>query len=97
MASWRTVQFFIYHYGVCEVQVDVDERDGLRCTCPMYANKSRCPHSKWVRMRMAANSGHYPLQLANKNFDENKILEAVKDPLTFRDFVLHHTRIEVID
>jgi hypothetical protein len=97
MARWRTVQFFIYHYGVCEVQLDVDEKDGMRCTCPMFDSKSRCNHSKWVRMRMNINQGHYPLQLTSKNMDENVLLNAVKNPDLFRDLVLHHTRIEVID
>lgn len=97
MHSWRTVQFFLYHFGVCEVEIDVDTRDTLRCTCPMYKNKSRCNHARWVQMRMNINNGHYPLQLSSKTLDENKILQAIKDPKKFREFVLHNTRVEVID
>lgn len=97
MARWRTIQFFLYHFGVCEVQIDTDQIEGVKCTCPQFTSKKRCNHAKWVTMRINVNGGHYPLQLVTKNLDENVILTAMKDTERFRELVLKNTRIEVID
>jgi hypothetical protein len=43
------------------------------------------------------NAGHYPLQLSSKAFDEQEIHLALKNQKKFRNFVLHNTRIEVLD
>lgn len=97
MTNWRTIQFFIFHYGVCEVQIDVDDSDNMQCTCPLWPIRKRCTHSKWVRIKMNMNAGHYPLQLSSKAFDEQEIHLALKNQKKFRNFVLHNTRIEVLD
>ena len=97
MTNWRTIQFFIFHFGVCEVQIDVDDSDNIRCDCPLWSSRRGCHHSKWVRTKMNMNSGHYPLQLSSKKINEEEIQRAIKSQQKFRKFVLQNTRIEVLD
>ncbi|CAB4123902.1 hypothetical protein UFOVP45_54 [uncultured Caudovirales phage] len=93
--DWRTVQLFLEDDGVCEVEVDADNHDTIRCTCKSYKSSSKCKHSKYVRKSMEENNGAYSIRI-NNDVPEDEALQAMSNSVTFRDFVIKYAKVEVI-
>lgn len=96
MTDWRLVQIFLSDDGVFEVEADAEDYAKMRCTCPVSAGSRRCKHIKLVRKRINENDGTYRIQIPNDISDE-AIMEAMEDPDMFRELIIHHSKIEVID
>jgi hypothetical protein len=93
--TWRTLQFFISSQGVCEVQSDDTSTKKLRCTCREFNLLARCKHVKFVKERIG-DSGVFTVKLSEDTDDEN-VTAAMHDPELFRNFLIHHAKIEVIE
>ena len=94
-SRWRTLQVFLSpKIGVYEVEINRANKN-LRCSCPGWRARGECKHTRFVKNRIEANKGTYPLDLtqrkATKNFD---LAEASEEE--FRDFVLTYGHIEVL-
>jgi len=94
--TWRTVQVFLEDYGVIEVEVDQENNQKARCTCPGFMRAGRCKHTKHVKDVMAENDGHYSIHIP-VDVDEAEAIRALRDPELFRDFVIKYGKVEVID
>ena len=94
--DWRTVQLFVGLEGVSEVDLDAESGKKLRCTCASYRKASGCKHTKFVSKHMADNEGHYSIQVPNDVPDEDAIL-AMGNYEDFRQFIIKHAKVEVID
>lgn len=94
--QWRTVQIFLEDYGVVEVEIDQDNSQKARCTCPQFDKSARCKHTKYVKSVMAENDGHYAIQVKTE-VNENDAVVAMLDATAFRDFVVKYAKVEVID
>lgn len=94
--SWRTVQLFLEDNGVCEVEIDQDNKSRVRCNCPAFSKVSRCKHVKHVREQMATNQGHYSIQIP-LDIDETEAIAAIDNAEEFRNFVVKYGKVEVID
>jgi hypothetical protein len=93
--KWRTIQFFISANGVCEVQSDDTSTKKLRCTCRDFALLARCKHIKFVKERIG-ETGIFTVKLAEDTDSEN-IIAAMDNPDLFREFLIHHAKIEVLE
>jgi hypothetical protein len=93
--NWRTVQFFLGDNGVAEVLVDAENHNKVMCTCKLFEKSQKCPHSIKVRMRMRSNDGHYKIQIPDGIPDET-VIEAMKTAESFRDFILHYGKVEIL-
>jgi len=96
MTDWRLVQIFLSEDGVFEVETDADDYTKMRCTCPVSNGSRRCKHIKLIRKRINDNDGTYRIQLPSDISDE-AIMEAMEDPEMFRELIIHHSKIEVLD
>jgi hypothetical protein len=94
--EWRTVQMFLSPDGVFEVEIDADNSKKVRCSCPTFQRSARCQHAKHVKKYMSENDGHYSISIPETVEDE-EAFEAMADPKLFREFVLKHGKVEVID
>lgn len=94
--KWRTVQLFLEEYGVCEVEVDQENNQKARCTCPGFNRTGRCKHVKHVRDMMNANDGHYSIHIPVE-VEEEEAINAFADASKFRDFIIKYGKVEVID
>lgn len=92
--KWRTIQFFISENGVCEVQSDDSSSKKLRCTCKDFSILARCKHVKFVKERIG-ESGVFTVKLA-EDIDSENVIAAMNDPELFREFLIHHAKIEVL-
>jgi hypothetical protein len=93
--EWRTAQFFLEEEGICEVEVDDDQHNKLRCSCVGFAKAARCKHTKFVRDAMDANGGALQIQIPADMSDEEAIL-AMMNKDSFREFVIKYGKVEVI-
>ena len=95
MPDWRILQVFLSpkRPAVYEVQMDSATRD-LRCTCPANTGARTCRHIKFARARMTQCGGTYPLRVNAASVADYDAAE--QNPETYRAFILHHTRIEVL-
>lgn len=97
MLSRRLIQVFLSaksstHPGIYEVSVDAN--DNLFCTCPGGVATGECKHTKFVKAKMDANKGTYPLEINKKAKPEEAELARQSNDL-FRDFIIKFGRIEV--
>lgn len=92
--DWRVVQLFLSSVGVFEVEIDVVNKD-LRCTCPLWAKRSDCKHSRFVSEKLAKNNGQYSIVIPD-NVDEDEAVAAHEDPVKFREFLIKYSKIEVL-
>lgn len=76
---------------VVEVYLETDT-DELWCSC---GRKRLCRHIEMVQGRMAANGGFYPMVYVSKP-SRRDVAKATLNPDEYREFVLKHTRIEVL-
>ena len=96
MPDWRTLQLFLEDDGVHEVEADSEDYQKMRCTCPMYKSGRRCKHMRYVRKRLEENGGTYSIQIPADVADD-VVISAIKDPVVFRQFIIDHAKIEVIE
>jgi hypothetical protein len=94
--KWCTVQLFLEEYGVAEVEVDQEHNKKVRCNCPSFSRMARCKHAKYVKENMERNNGHYSIHIPME-VDEKDAIEALRDPVLFRDFIIKYGKVEVID
>jgi hypothetical protein len=94
--EWRTVQIFLEDYGVVEVEIDQDNNQKVRCTCPTFSKAARCKHTKYVKNVMANNDGHYSIQVKTE-VNEADAINAMSNADSFRNFVVKYAKVEVID
>jgi hypothetical protein len=95
-SRWRTVQLFIsaQFAGIFEVEINTETKK-TRCNCPVFTQKTKCKHTKFVDGRLVNNSGHYSI-LVPHDVSEDLALEASEDPKKFREFVLKYAKVEVL-
>lgn len=94
--EWRTVQFFLEEDYVAEVQIDDDDKRKVRCTCDKFPKLARCKHTNFVKRKIAENGGTYTIVVPS-DIPEEVAITAMKDPKAFREFVIWHADIEVLD
>ncbi len=94
--KWRTVQIFLEDYGVAEVEVNQENNQQARCTCPGFSKSGRCKHTKHVKDVMSENDGHYSIHIPME-VDEEEAIRAMHDGDLFRSFVIKYGKVEVID
>ena len=68
--------------------------ENLYCTCPGYKGRSTCKHVKFVKARIDANNGSYPLEISDKATKEEADLAKASDD-NFREFIIKYGKIEV--
>jgi hypothetical protein len=96
MNATRTVQFFISENlnpgGIYEVSVDGKKQ--FACTCPGFAGRATCKHTKFVVARVKQNHGTYPLEISSRVTDADAE-KATESSEAFRDFIIKFGKIEV--
>ena len=96
MQDARTVQFFISETlnpgGIYEVKINADK--ALICTCPGFAGRGICNHTKFVSARVKQNKGTYPLEVSTRCTKE-EAEQAVESHEAFREFIIKYGKIEV--
>jgi len=96
MNTSRTVQFFISENlspgGIYEVSVN--NKKEFACTCPGFAGRATCKHTKFVVARVKQNHGTYPLEISSRvtDADAEKATESAE---SFREFIIKFGKIEV--
>lgn len=95
--KWRTVQIFLEptNYNIYEAQINQESGEDVRCNCRVFASNKFCKHSKFVKDSMKKNGGHYAVQISNDISDE-EVTAAMEDSESFRKFIIHNAKIEVI-
>ena len=96
----RILQIFLTENppGVCEVgAVDLDNKTArLRCTCSLWSPETHCVHHVFVVNGMRKGEVvTYPVEILGKVTPE-EIAKAVTNLDTYREFMLHRSRIEVL-
>jgi hypothetical protein len=94
--EWRTVQLFLSEDGVAEVELDADNPTKLRCTCKRFERASSCKHIAFVRKSMDENEGHFLIQIP-QDVPDDEAIEAMREYDSFRNFVIKHCKVEVLD
>jgi len=94
--EWRTVQVFLDDAGVSEVEVNLDDSSDVRCNCAQFKKSKECKHGNFVLGKMEDNGGHFSIQVPD-TVDEDVSMNAFQSAESFRDFVLHYAKIEVLD
>lgn len=96
MTSWYPLQFFLSTEGVCEVEADSKDHRNLRCTCKTYRSTKRCKHTKFIAKKIEDNDGKYSVSVNSEDVSDEEIEQAMSSPETFRDFLVHRSKIEFI-
>ena len=94
--EWRTVQLFLDPEGVVEVQIDHENHSKLRCNCDAFNTYARCKHVKYVRDEMRKNDGHYSIEV-NEDVPDEEAITAMLSAESFRNFVVRHAKIKVLE
>lgn len=97
MEETRLVQIFLGGSntpgpGIYEVSLAKDKT--LLCTCPGYAGRSSCKHTKFVAARVRQNNGTYPLEISTRVTPEDAE-KAQASSESFREFIIKFGKIEV--
>lgn len=95
--KWRTIQIFLdsKEYQIYEVQLNPEDNSNLRCNCKFFVMTKGCKHVEFVKKIMRKNKGHYSVQVPEK-INEVDVMKAMETPEDFRNFIIHHGKIEVI-
>lgn len=94
--EWRTLQLFLDSDGVCEVEADYQDYEIMRCSCGSFAISKKCKHLRYVRRQILKNGGTYSIKISSA-IDDETIVDAMRTSASFREFVLKHAKIEVLD
>lgn len=94
-SQWRTVQQFIsaQGVGVFEVELDTATKE-TRCNCPVWKKRNTCKHVSFVNNKIQTK-GHYSITVPIE-IPEELAIEANESPETFREFVVHYAKVEVL-
>lgn len=76
-------------------EVSTSESGSLFCTCPGFAGRKSCKHTKLVQARIDNNHGHYPLEITNRATQEEAD-KAKKSNEEYRKFIIKYGKIEVV-
>ena len=90
--EWRTIQFFISENGVCEVLVNTDHPESMRCTCRRFKLVGKlfsCKHVKFMYQELVVKQGSVRIEIP-EDLDDATIDEMLDDPKLFRDHLLHY-------
>ena len=93
--TWQTLQLFLSDDGVHEVEATSDDYRKMRCTCSVYKTGKRCKHIRFIRRHVEDNDGNYSIYIP-EHLTEGELDEALESPETFRELLIHYSRIEVI-
>jgi hypothetical protein len=75
-------------------EVTTDPKGELYCTCPGFAGRRTCKHTKFVQARIDGNKGIYPLEISQKATQEDAE-KAKESTEAFREFIIKFGKIEV--
>jgi len=96
--SQHLLQVFLSFRGnnpsIFEVLISKDDNE-LTCTCPGFNVKQECKHVQIVERRISDNGGLYPFRFLGA-VKQQDLKNAMDTEVSFRDFVIKHTKIEVI-
>lgn len=98
MNDFRLIQVFLSSKagssgpGIFEVSGDAEFN--FKCTCPGHSVRTNCRHVKFVKARLEANGGKYPLEVP-PSVSQEDIKNAMSSSESFREFLLKHGKIEV--
>lgn len=97
MEESKLVQIFLSQSatpgpGIYEVSI-TNEKDFI-CTCPGYAGRKTCIHTKFVTARVKQNNGTYPLRISTRCTEEDAD-KAMESNEAFREFIIKFSEIEV--
>lgn len=95
-SDWRVIQVFLSNRvpSIAEVEVNMETQE-IRCTCPAFAGRNQCKHTKFVTARIKNNDGTYPLMVVDST-TEQEAMDAQESAETFRDFIIRRSKIEVL-
>jgi hypothetical protein len=94
--GYRLIQIFLSSSPTAAIfEVNAQEDKTLVCSCPGFASRSKCKHAKLVYDRIMANNGIYPFNWLTE-VSEHDIKFAMDSEVTFRDFIIQSTKVEVI-
>jgi len=97
MEEDRLVQIFLSQSmtpgpGIYEVSLTANKN--FVCTCPGFAGRRSCKHTKFVEARVKSNNGTYPLEISTKVTTEAAD-RATDSADSFREFIIKFGKIEV--
>ena len=92
--GWMITQIFLSETGVHEVDVHHSSHK-LRCNCAGFETRNTCKHTRFVKTRMDANDGVYPVEISSK-VDRDQSIMASEDPVAFRDLLVNYGKIEIV-
>ena len=97
METPKLVQIFLSQNatpgpGIYEVSITAEKE--FICTCPGFAGRKTCIHTKFVTARVKQNNGTYPLRISTSctEADADKAMESDE---SFREFIIKFSEIEV--
>jgi hypothetical protein len=93
----RLIQIFLSPTatpGPAIFEVSSTPEGELRCTCSGFRGRTTCKHTRFVKARITANQGTYPLEISPEATDEDAE-KAKISPEAFRRFVIKYGKIEV--
>ena len=97
MEDIKLVQIFLGGAGTPGpgiFEVSLDKEKNFICTCPGYAGRGTCKHTKFVASRVKQNHGTYPLEISTRVTEEDTD-KANESPEEFRKFIIKFGKIEV--
>ena len=98
MSNLRLIQVFLSSKagssGPGIFEVSGDDSFNFKCTCPGFAVRTTCRHITFVKARLEANDGKYPLEVP-PSVSQDDIKKAMSSSESFREFLLKHGKIEV--
>lgn len=94
--EWLTVQVFLSEDGVFEVEANSDDYRKMRCNCSGFFSSKKCRHTKHIRKRIEDNGGTYSILLPD-DLSDDAVEEAMSSSESFRDLIIHHAKVEVLD
>lgn len=96
--EWRTVQVFLSEKGVHEVEIDVTNKIKIRCNCSSYKKFFPCAHANYVRNNLVDGEDGLSYSISVPvDVDDEEAFKALENPEKFREFVLKHGKVLVID
>jgi hypothetical protein len=75
-------------------EVSLLKNKSFVCTCPGFAGRKVCKHTKLVEARVQQNKGTYPLELSERCNKED-MERAMDSPESFRQHIIKYGKIEV--
>jgi len=92
----RLIQVFLSTSPTAAIfEVNAQEDKTLVCSCPGFASRSKCKHVSLVSNRIEMNNGIYPFNWLTE-VSEQDIKFAMDSEVTFRDFIIQSTKVEVL-